>query len=153
MWAASCENVSSGICGQRRPRSACASTQSDQGLYSSLTESLDTTECMNGEQSPRCTLRLRRTIWICAFYACSGGTFLLDEAYVYQNTNNHRHIHTYDNSRQCHHTVASITDNRYPFKIHCFRLSDGAAQNIIVSCYNLSICTRWHCNEGMGRIQ
>ena len=29
-----------------------ASTQSDQGLNSPLTESLDTTECMNGEQRP-----------------------------------------------------------------------------------------------------
>ena len=39
-----------GICGQRKPRSACASAQSDQGLHCPLTESLDTTECMNGEQ-------------------------------------------------------------------------------------------------------
>ena len=42
--------VFSGICGQRWPRSACASVQLDQGLYSPLTESLDTRECMNGEQ-------------------------------------------------------------------------------------------------------
>ena len=28
----------------------CASVQSDQGLSCPLTESLDTTECMNGEQ-------------------------------------------------------------------------------------------------------
>ena len=40
IWAAPCENVSSCICGQRRPRSA----QSDQGLHCPLTESLDTTE-------------------------------------------------------------------------------------------------------------
>ena len=33
---------SSGICGQRRPRSACAS----------LTESLDATKCMTAEQRP-----------------------------------------------------------------------------------------------------
>ena len=45
-----CENVSSGICGQRRSRSACASAQSDQGLQCPLTDSLDTTECMTGEQ-------------------------------------------------------------------------------------------------------
>ena len=44
------ENVSPGICGERRPRSACASAQSGQGVYCPLTESLDTTECMNGEQ-------------------------------------------------------------------------------------------------------
>ena len=29
--AVRCKNVSLDICGQRRPRSACASTQSDQG--------------------------------------------------------------------------------------------------------------------------
>ena len=50
--AAPCENVSSGICGQRWPRSACASAQSDQGLHCSITESLDTIECLNGEQMP-----------------------------------------------------------------------------------------------------
>ena len=42
----------SGICGQRRPRSARASAQPDQGLHCPLIELLDTTECMNGEQSP-----------------------------------------------------------------------------------------------------
>ena len=36
--------------GQWRPRSDCADAQSDQGLHCPLTESLDTTECMNGEQ-------------------------------------------------------------------------------------------------------
>ena len=41
-WASPCKNVSSDICGQRRPRSACASAQSDQGLHCPLTESLDT---------------------------------------------------------------------------------------------------------------
>ena len=30
------------------------SVQSDQGLHCLLTESLDTTECMNGEQRPGC---------------------------------------------------------------------------------------------------
>ena len=45
-----CKNVSSDICGQRRPRSACASAQSDQGLHCPLTKSLATTECMNREQ-------------------------------------------------------------------------------------------------------
>ena len=53
---APCENVSSGICGQRRPRSACASAQSDQGLPCPLTESLDPTECMNVEQMARMIL-------------------------------------------------------------------------------------------------
>ena len=40
------------ICEQRRPRSACASAQSDQGLHCPLTESVDTVECNNGEQMP-----------------------------------------------------------------------------------------------------
>ena len=44
------QNVSSEKCEQRRPRSACASAQSDQDLHCSLTESFDTTECMNGEK-------------------------------------------------------------------------------------------------------
>ena len=50
--ASPCENLSSGICGQRRPWSDCADAQSEQGLYCPLTESLDTAECMNGEQMP-----------------------------------------------------------------------------------------------------
>ena len=46
------KNVSSGKCGQQRPRSDCASAQSDLGLRCPLTEPLDTTECMNGEKRP-----------------------------------------------------------------------------------------------------
>ena len=42
--------MSSGICGQRKPRSACAFAQMDQGLHCPLTESLDTIACMNGKQ-------------------------------------------------------------------------------------------------------
>ena len=42
----------SGIYGQRRPRSACASAQSDLGLRCPLIESLYTIECINGEQMP-----------------------------------------------------------------------------------------------------
>ena len=37
-----CENMPSGLCVQRKPRSACASTQSDQGIRCPFTESLDT---------------------------------------------------------------------------------------------------------------
>ena len=37
-------NVSSGICGQRRPRSACASAQSDQDHHYPLLEFLGTVE-------------------------------------------------------------------------------------------------------------
>ena len=39
-----CKNVSLGICWQQRPRSACASVLSDQGLHCPLTKSLGTTE-------------------------------------------------------------------------------------------------------------
>ena len=52
IWAAPCEKVSSAICGQQRPRLVCAPTQSDQSRHCGLTETLDTTECMNGEQRP-----------------------------------------------------------------------------------------------------
>ena len=52
VWATSCENMSSGICGQRRPRSACASAQSDLDVRCSLPESLDTIECINRGQMP-----------------------------------------------------------------------------------------------------
>ena len=49
MWTAPCQNVSSGICGQLRPRSDCANAQSDQGLYCPQTESLNTTEYFNAD--------------------------------------------------------------------------------------------------------
>ena len=52
------ENVTSGICGQRRPRSACTSAQSDQGLPCPQTELLYSTECLNGKQMPGCTFSL-----------------------------------------------------------------------------------------------
>ena len=44
IWAVPCKNVSSDICGQQRPRSACVSVQFDQDLRCPQTESLDTTE-------------------------------------------------------------------------------------------------------------
>ena len=53
IWVMPCENVSLGICGQRRHRSACTWSQSDQGLLCPLTESLDTEQCISGEQMPR----------------------------------------------------------------------------------------------------
>ena len=46
------ENVSSGICGQCGASLACASVQSDQGLHCPLTQSLTSTECMNGGKGP-----------------------------------------------------------------------------------------------------
>ena len=44
--------ISLGICRKGSPRSACTSTQSDQGLHCVLAELLDTIECINGEQRP-----------------------------------------------------------------------------------------------------
>ena len=52
LCAVPCKNMFSGICRQQRPRSACASVQSDQGFQCRLTESLDTIEFINGEQMP-----------------------------------------------------------------------------------------------------
>ena len=57
--------VSSGICRQRRPSSACAFSQSDRGIHCPLTELLDTTECVNGNQKHGYdTLRVRRILWM-----------------------------------------------------------------------------------------
>ena len=50
IWAATWKNVCLGIYGQRRPRSACASAQSDQDPRCPPTELLDTTEYMNRKQ-------------------------------------------------------------------------------------------------------
>ena len=47
-----CDHVSSSICGHRRPKSACAATQSDHSLPCPLTESFDTIKCVDGEQMP-----------------------------------------------------------------------------------------------------
>ena len=69
--------MSSGICVQRRPGPACASAQSDQGFHYPLSELLDITECMNGEQNPGETLHMRRMIWILAFCTCSKAAFRL----------------------------------------------------------------------------
>ena len=77
-----CEHVSSGIFEQRRPRSDCASAQSDLGLLCPLTELLPTSKCMKREQTPSCyfthaqdnlNLRILRVI---------EGTFSLDATYI-----------------------------------------------------------------------
>ena len=52
IWSAPCENVSSGICEQWRPSSACAFAHSDQGFPCPLTESFDTAECIHWEERP-----------------------------------------------------------------------------------------------------
>ena len=51
--------ASSGICGQRRPRSACASAQAVQDLRCPLTESSDTIACINED---KCQDEILRTI-------------------------------------------------------------------------------------------
>ena len=48
-----CKKGPSGTNSKQRHGLACPSVQSDQGLHCPLIESLDTTECMNGEQRPR----------------------------------------------------------------------------------------------------
>ena len=50
IWAAPSKNLFLGTRKQRRPRSACTSVQSDQGLHCLLKESLDTTECIKRQQ-------------------------------------------------------------------------------------------------------
>ena len=76
--AMQCENLSYGICGERRPRSACASAQSDQGLHCPLTESLDTTECINGEQRlGRYFVHAQDDLNLHIFCACSKALFRL----------------------------------------------------------------------------
>ena len=60
------QKESSDICGQQRPRSACASAQSDQGLHYPLTESFDTTEYNNSEPRHR---------WLCACAGCEFAHF------------------------------------------------------------------------------
>ena len=52
MWATPCEKVSPSMFEEQRPRSDCASAQSDQGLRCPQTKSLDTKECFNGKQKP-----------------------------------------------------------------------------------------------------
>ena len=50
------------IWGQRRPRSACASAQSDQGLHYPLIESLDTTESMMESEGSDDTSRVQDVV-------------------------------------------------------------------------------------------
>ena len=72
------KNVPSGICGQRRLRSDCASAQSDQGLHCSLTETLNE-EQISGWNFVRAQddlhLRILRTF---------KGNFSLEEAQIYK---------------------------------------------------------------------
>ena len=82
IWAVPYENMSSAICGQRRPRSACASPQSDQGLHCLLTELLDTTEYITGEQRPRWYLVHAQDDLILCNLRMLKGTFSLNIAHT-----------------------------------------------------------------------
>ena len=84
-WAVPCENGSSGICGERRPKSACAFAQSDQGLHCLLTELLDTTECMHGEQRPGCYFAHAHDDLNLRILRMFEGTFSLDAAHFVPN--------------------------------------------------------------------
>ena len=75
-WAVPCETcLQAGICGQRRSWSDCAKAQSDQGFRCPRPESMDTIECISGEQGPDETLRTRSIKWIRTFCACSQALF------------------------------------------------------------------------------
>ena len=66
-WAGPCENMSSGKCEQRRPRSASVSAQSDHRLRCPLTETLLTMLCFDGE------LMVRLNIFYCLYIAMGSG--------------------------------------------------------------------------------
>ena len=74
------ENVT--LCGQQSPRSACAFAQSDQGLHSPLTESLDTAECMNEEQRPEWYVVHAQDFLNLRILCTFGGTLSLDAAHI-----------------------------------------------------------------------
>ena len=62
------------------PLAACTSAQSDQILHCPLTEPFATTDCMNEEQRPDDTLRMRRMIY--AHFAHVQRRFSLDAARI-----------------------------------------------------------------------
>ena len=82
--AVPCESVSSGICEQRRPRSACASAQPDQGIRCRQTESLDTLKCFNGEKCPDETAHVQGDVDP-PILRMLEDTFLLDVARIFVN--------------------------------------------------------------------
>ena len=75
IWAAPIENVSAGICGQRRPRSDCASPQSDQGLHYPLTI-IGYYKMYEWRANARMIL-CACAGYFCAFCACSKALFCL----------------------------------------------------------------------------
>ena len=72
---------------QRRPRSDCADAHSDQGFRCPLSESLATIRCINGEQRPDETLRMRMRMRMLIF-AMLEGTVSLDAAKIVVNISN-----------------------------------------------------------------
>ena len=74
--------MSLGICRQQRPRSACAYAQSDQDLHYSLTESMDTIECINREQMPGWDFKHTRDESESVHLIVFTDTFLLDAAHI-----------------------------------------------------------------------
>ena len=81
---------------KRRPRSACAFAQSNQGLHCTLTESLYTTECMSKQQRQDDSLRMRSIIWICAFCACTTALVCSTRAkWLIQDTCGYKHRSRY----------------------------------------------------------
>ena len=71
-----------GISRQRRPGSACASAQSDQGPHSLLTDSLDTIECMYREQRHRWYLTHARDDLNLLILRMCEGSFSLNAANI-----------------------------------------------------------------------
>ena len=67
-------------CGHLRPRSACTSAQTNQGLNCPLTELLATTECMNGEQRSLCYFAHVQDDLILDILPVFETTFSLDKA-------------------------------------------------------------------------
>ena len=65
-WCATHEKGHCAICGQRRPRSACAKAQADQGIHCPLTVSMDTVvyaRMSTNRESSDQTARMRTLIW------------------------------------------------------------------------------------------
>ena len=81
--------MSSGICEQGRPKSVCASVQSDQGFRCPLTESLVSTECMNGERSSECYIAHAQDDLNPCIMRMIKGTISLDVAHVIGRSNEH----------------------------------------------------------------
>ena len=74
-WAVPCENVSSGICGQRRPRSVCASAQADQDLHCPLMEHWVLKNITKYSEIPNQTIYPRWLIVICTVCIYREDTF------------------------------------------------------------------------------